>query len=142
MPKEAGPAFIRGSFAFPVPLTGVLGTAGAVTLVDGFNPGFVLSIEKIVFIPEVTGAGAGATQALQVRKGAAAGTVLATATVTLANHILAAAGISGSVAAADNSISRLADADTFSITKAAGTVFTTAGGTLLVFYRTRPQARI
>jgi hypothetical protein len=142
MPRENNPGFIRGAFAFRIPLVGVLDQAGAITYLASFVPGFILTIEKLVFVPDVAGAGAGATQDLVVRKGAAAGTALATVTVTLALHVLGGPGIaSAAVVASLDDTARLSDADALSITKTAGTVFTAGGGTLLVFYRTRNQAR-
>jgi hypothetical protein len=51
--------------------------------------------------------------------------------------------VAGSVTAANDALARFADADTISITKAAGgTVFSAGGGTLRLLFRQRPQARI
>lgn len=141
MPAERGPAFQRHLVPVRIPLLGVLDTAGAVTFLASLSLGFIATLEKVIFVPDVTGAGAGATQGLRIRKGGAAGTILATVTATLANHVMGAAGIAGSVAVADEPVARFADLDTISITKDAGTVFTAAGGTLLLQFRQRPQGR-
>lgn len=141
MPREAGPGFIRTVQSFRIPLVGVLDQAGAITFVLSAVLGFKAELESLRFIPDVAGAGAGATQALSVRKGNASGTILATVTPTLANHVLGGPTLTASVAAAQANDAKFSDTDTFSITKAAGTVFTGAGGTLLLVFRQRPQAR-
>lgn len=141
MPREAGPGFIRTVLPVRVPLTGVLDQAGAVTFVLSAVLGFKAELQGVRYIPDVTGAGAGATQALRVRKGNATGTILATVTPTLANHVMGGATLTGDVAAAQANDAKFGDTDTFSITKDAGTVFSAAGGTLLLIFRQRPQAR-
>lgn len=141
MPRETFPAFIRTVIPVRIPLVGVLDTAGAVTFLLSHVIRFKGTFERAAFVPDVAGAGAGATQAIRIRKGAAAGTILATVTPTLANHVLGGAGIEGAVAAADDEAARFVDNDTLSITKDAGTVFTAAGGTLFLTFRQRPQAR-
>lgn len=142
MPSEKGPAFTRTNLDFRIPLVGVLDQAGAITYLLSAVMGFVGTLEKATFIPDVAGAGAGATQALRIRRGNATGAILCTVTPTLATHVLGGAGIVGTVAAADDAASRLSDADTFSITKDAGTVFSAAGGTLRLQFRQKLQARI
>lgn len=141
MPREAFPAFVRTNMTIRIPLVGVLDQAGAVTVLLSHVIRFKCFLERATFLPDVAGAGAGATQALRVRKGNAAGTILATVTPTLANHVLGGAGIEGAVAAVDSEIARFVDGDTLSITKDAGTVFTAAGGTLELTFRQRPQGR-
>lgn len=141
MPREASPSFVRTTLAFGIPLAGVLNASGAVTFLLSFVVPFKASLERVTFIPEVAGAGAGATQALKVRKGNATGTVLATVTPTLAAHVMGAAGITDTVTAANEEAARFVDGDTLSITKDAGTVFSAAGGTLLLTFRQRPQSR-
>ena len=142
MPRETNPAYVRTTMSFPVILTGVLNQSGAVTYLASYAMPFKASLEKITYIPEVAGAGSGATQVFSVRKGGATGTVLASVDVTLALHVLAGPGIVGSVAAADEAAAKFNDGDTLSITKAAGTVFTTAGGHLILTFRQRPQAKV
>lgn len=139
MPRETTPGYHREVIPIPIPQAGFLDQAGAVTLVLSMPLGFQCELEKAVYIPAVAGAGAGASQQLRVRKGNATGTILASPLLTLANHVLGGAGIS---AAGDESASsKLRDADTISITKDAGTVFTTGNGTLLLIVRQRAQAR-
>lgn len=142
MPREVNPAFVRTTLSFPIILAGMLNTAGAVTFVASMVMPFRAVLEKVTFIPEVAGAGAGATHAIKVRKGGATGTVLATCTVTLANHVLGGPGVVASVAAADEEAATFRDGDTFSITKDAGTVFSTAGGHLILTFRQRPQSKV
>ena len=141
MPRETFPAFVRTTIDFRIPLTGVLDTAGAVTYLLSYVVPFKAVLERVTYIPDVTGAGAGATQAISVRKGNASGTILATVTPTLANHVLGAAGLATAVAAATDETAKFVDNDTLSITKAAGTVFSAAGGTLQLTFRQRPQGR-
>lgn len=141
MPRETFPAFVRTHLTFRIPLVGVLDTAGAVTFLASFVVPFKAVLERLTFVPDVAGTGVGATCALQVRKGAAAGTVIATVTPTLALHVLGGPAIVETVAAADDETSKFKDGDTLSITKAAGTVFTAGGGTLILTFRQRPQAR-
>lgn len=142
MPAERAPFFVRTMLPFRIPLTGVLDQAGAVTYLLNFVPGFRGEIEKVWYIPDVAGAGAGATQQLSVRKGNASGTIVAFVTPTLATHVMGGAGIAGSVSAANDETAKFRDTDTLSITKEAGTVFSAAGGTLWIQFRQKPQARI
>lgn len=141
MPRETNPAFVRTTLAIPVPLAGVLNTSGAVSYIVDYVVPYKCTLEKVTFIPEVAGAGAGATHAIKVRKGGATGTVLATVTVTLALHVIGGPGIVANVAAADETAATFKDGDTLSITKDAGTVFSTAGGHLLLTFRQRPQSK-
>ena len=142
MPRESFPAGVRSVIlAVRIPLVGVLDQAGAVTFLLSHVIPFKVQIERLVYVPDVAGAGAGATQAISVRKGNASGTILATVTPTLANHVLGGAGLVGTVAAADSDTARLVDNDTISITKAAGTVFSAGGGTLYILGWQRPQAK-
>lgn len=143
MPKEVGPLFTRSHVDVRIPLTGVLDQAGAVTFLASHVLGYIATLEKAVYIPDVAGAGAGAAQTLEIRKGGAAGTIIATVALTLATHVLGGAGISGSVSAANDAVARFGDTDGLSITKAAGgTVFSAGGGTLRLVFRQRPQARL
>lgn len=142
MPREVFPGFIREIVSLRIPLVGVLDQAGAVTFLASFVPGFRGEIEKAVYVPDVAGAGVGAAQTLEIRKGGAAGTIVATVALTLANHVLGGAGLSGAVSAANDETAKFRDTDTISITKAAGgTVFSAGGGTLLIYVRQKPQSR-
>lgn len=144
MPREVNPAFIRSHHVMRIPLTGVLDQAGAVTFLDSLVIPYRCALERVTFIPDVAGAGAGASQVFKVRKGAAASTtVLATLTLTLATHVMGGAGIVATVAAADDQAATFKDGDLLSITKdAGGTVFSGGGGTLQLTFRQRPQNRI
>lgn len=140
---ERGPAFIRTSYDIRLPLVGFFDQAGAITFLASLPLGFIASIEKATFIPDVTGAGAGASQNVQIRKGAAGGAaIISNLLITLANHVLGGAGVTVSTPAANEALSRLVDSDVISITKDAGTVFSAAGGTLRLQLRQRLQGRI
>jgi len=142
MPRETFPAFVRTTLPFRLPLTGFFDQSGAITYLLSFVMPFKASLERVTYVPDVAGAGAGATHAISVRKGNATGTVLAVITPTLALHVMGAAGIVATVAAADEDKARFVDGDTISITKAAGTVFSAAGGTLFLTFRQRPQGKV
>jgi hypothetical protein len=140
MPRETNPSFARHELNIRIGQAGLLDAAGAITFLAAMPIGYVAYLEAVRYVPEVAGAGAGAAQTLEIRKGGAAGTILSTVALTLANHVLAGAGIAGS--AISDSASRFADTDTISITKAAGgTVFSTSGGTLTLRFRQKLQAR-
>ena len=141
MPAERAPFYVRGNFPVRLPLIGFFDQAGAITFLLSHVTPFRGEIERLTFIPDVAGAGAGATHVVNVRKGNATGTVLASVTVTLAAHVMGAAGIVGTVAAATDETAKFRDNDTISITKDAGTVFSAAGGTLWIGFRQRPQSR-
>lgn len=143
MPPARMPAFTRVERSFRLPLVGFFDQAGAVSWLVSMVLGYKAEIERAWFVPDVTGVGAAASQQIRIRKGGAAGTIICGALVTLANHVLGGAGVSdGAALPAVEEASKLNDTDTFSITKDAGTVFTTAGGTLHVIFRQKPQARI
>lgn len=142
MPAERAPFFIRTVLPFRLPLTGFFDQAGAISYLVSMPLGFRGELEKITFVPDVAGAGAGATHAVHVRKGNASGTDLGSITITLATHVMGGAGITGSIAAASDEAAKIRDTDTISITKDAGTVFSAAGGTLWLVFRQKPQARI
>lgn len=142
MPREDFPGGVRTPIDIRVPLVGVLDQAGAISLLVSYPISFKARLERAEFLPDVTGAGAGATQALVVRKGAAAGTALVTVTPTLATHVLGGAGIRTDVAATIGDDAFFKDGDTLSITKSAGTVFSAAGGTLRLIFFQKPQGRL
>lgn len=141
MPRETFPGGVRHVIPIRIPLVGVLDQAGAVTLLASLVVPFKAQLVSATYLPDVAGAGAGATQALRIRKGGATGTILATVTPTLALHVLGGPGIVGNVAATEASLAQFVDNETLSITKDAGTVFSAAGGTLLLTFWQRPQAR-
>lgn len=142
MPKIVGPMFIRTALDVRIPLIGVLDQAGAVTFLLSYVMPFQGTLERASYIPDVAGAGAGATQALRIRKGNATGNIVSTVTPTLANHVMGAAGVeSGAVPATSELDATFRDNDTLSITKDAGTVFSAAGGTLRLTFRQPLQAR-
>ena len=141
MPRETGPMFVRHELNLRIGMAGVLDQAGAISFLVSMPVGYVGYLESARYVPDVAGAGAGAAQTLEIRRGSASGTILSTIALTLANHVLGGAGIAGS--AISENASRFIDTDTLSVTKAAaGTAFTTAGGTLVLRFRQKPQARL
>lgn len=141
MPRESFPGGVRMVLPVRIPLVGVLDQAGAITFLLSHIVPFRAQLVSATYVPDVAGAGAGATQALRIRKGNASGTILATVTPTLATHVMGGAGIVGDVAATEADAAAFVDGDTLSITKDAGTVFSAAGGTLYLTFWQRPQAR-
>lgn len=145
MPAEKGPAFTRTEVTGLVvtALTGVFDGTGAITLVADKPLGYVATIEKIQFVSSSIATGAGGTQTFKLRKGGATGTVLATLTLALADINAVGKFKSASVAAADDKYARLADTETWSLTRdSGGTAFTKAEGVFLITLRQKPQARI
>lgn len=142
-PKIVSPAVVRVVLPIRLPLTGFLDTAGAVSFLVSVPVPYGVTFESMRFIPDVAGAGAGASQVISLRKGNATGTVIDTITLTLANHVLGGAGVASTgVTAANDATAKLRPADTFSVTKnAGGTVFSAAGGTLWLIGRQHPQSR-
>lgn len=141
-PKIVSPASVRVILPFRIPLVGFLDQAGAVTWILSMALGYHLHFEKMLYVPDVAPAGAGASQAIRLRKGNATGTIIDTVTPTLANAVLNAAGVASTgVSAANELAAKIRPADTFSITKDAGTVFSAGGGTLWLIGREHPQSR-
>lgn len=144
MPKEAGPSFIRNTIALLAApaLTGIADGTGAITLIDSMPAGFVFTVEKLRFVSGSIATGAGGTQTYKLRKGGAAGTVLATLTLALADVNAVGKFKEASVAAADQNVARLMDTDTLSLTRdSGGTAFTKFEGVFSVVVRQKPQAR-
>jgi hypothetical protein len=137
MPRFAPYGFTRDIQSFTIPFPA--GT-GQVTSLLSFPLGFTGSVEKVSIYASIVATGAGASRTFNVRKGIATGTVMATATVVLAD--LNAVGavkdipVSTVVGAAD-----FVDTDTLTIEWAtAGAVAFTAG-TFHVFVRVRNKAQ-
>lgn len=91
MPRFAQYGYSRQHFAITIPLTGFLSVTTQQTLALSLPLGYQFEIEKAWLIPTVAAAGAGASRVVNVRKGSATGTVVATGTATLANGALGAA---------------------------------------------------
>ena len=123
MPRFAPYGFSRSLFNFRIPFTGFLSVAAQATLLASLAPGFRFAIEKVALVPVVAAAGAGASRVVNVRKGGAAGTVVATVTATLANGALGQ-NTAGVVTTADKA-NEFGDTDNLTIElPAGGTVFT------------------
>jgi hypothetical protein len=136
MPRLAPYGFIRGQFNVSLPLQAGFNATTATNIMLSYKPGFAFVIEKVTVICTVAGAGAGATRTLNVRKGTASGTVVATKAIVLADATLAAA-IDVPVTAAS---AAYGDNDTITVDLGgSGTVFTTFEGMLMIQYRMLPQ---
>lgn len=122
MPRFAPYGFARGQMVFHIPIPG--GTTAA-DLVSAYAPGHQFRLEAITAYVAIVGAGAGASRTLQILKGS---TVIASATVTLANTGTLGAAISVPITG-DPSFS---DSDTLTIRFASGGTAFTAGALNLV----------
>lgn len=137
MPRFAAYGVQRGFMVHTIPFPA--GT-GQVTSLLSFPLGFAGTIEKVSIYASVVAAGAGASRTFNVRKGTATGTVVATATVVLADlNTVGAAPKDIPVTAANASF---VDADTLTIEwAAAGAVAFTAGTFhVAIRFRQKPQA--
>lgn len=124
MPRSAPYGFARNTAVFTIPFPA--GT-GQVTSLLSFPLGFTGTVEKVSIYSSIVAAGAGASRTLNVRKGTATGTVMATATVVLADlnavGVVKALTVSTTAGAPD-----IADTDALTIEWAtAGAVAYTAG---------------
>jgi hypothetical protein len=136
MPRGAPYGFSRGIFNLSLPLTSGFGATTASNIMLSHKPGFTFVIEKVSVVCTVAGAGAGATRTLNVRKGNASGTVVATKAIVLADTTLGAS-IDVPVTAAN---AAYGDNDTITVDLGgSGTVFTTFEGNLVIQYRALAQ---
>lgn len=137
MPRLAPYGFSREFIVLTIPFPA--GT-GQVTSLLSMPLGVQGTVEKVSIYSSVAATGAGASRTLNVRKGIATGTVLATATVVLAD--LSTPGAIKDVPITAVTLDRdFADADTLTIEWAtAGAVAFTAG-TFHVIVRYRAKAQ-
>lgn len=137
MPRFAIAGFSRDIAPFTIPFPG--GT-GQVTSLLSFPLGFAGVIEKVTLYSSIAATGAGASRTFNIRRGTATGTVMATATVVLAD--LSTVGVIKDVpvvAGGTPLTASFVDADTLTIEWAtAGAVAFTAG-TFHVCIRYRGQ---
>jgi len=138
MPREAGAhgwIFAQEAFAINIPA----GT-GQVSSILSLPRGFGATITAVKAVTKVVAAGAGGSRVLNVRKGSATGTVVATTTYVLADGATVGGvkDIPVTLAAAD-----FLDGDNLTIEwAAAGAVAFTAGELIIVITsRKRPQQR-
>jgi hypothetical protein len=133
MPRYASGAWVRKVVNLYVPLPGGTGPVVAVLSL----PVGRCVLEKMEVVPAVAGTGAGATRTLNVRKGSATGTVVATANPTLANMGTVGTFLAGTVTA---SAAAFEDADVLSVEFAnGGTAFTAGAVNLVLTFRERGQ---
>jgi hypothetical protein len=132
MPRDASYGVQRGAFNFHVPLPSGTGAAEPVT---DYVPGFAFTVEKVTFITSVVGTGTSASRTFRVLKGAS--TVVATATLLLADTTPVGAQKAFTVTSADATFD---DDDTLTVDFASGgTAFTAGQGNLVIQYRQKPQ---
>ena len=110
---------------------------GAAEFVTDWTPGYGFTVESVKGYMALVGAGAGATRVFRVLKGAS--TVVATATLALADSTPLGKELIFTVTAAN---ATFGDADVLTVdTPAAGAVEFTAGKfNLTIVYRQEPQA--
>ncbi len=134
MPKFAAYGFARTELNFSIPMAGT-GT-GQFTVALSVPLGFKYTIEKVKAVWGVAGTGAGATRTLNVRKGTATGTVVATKALILADATQGAA-VDVPVTAAN---ANFEDGDNLTVEfAAAGTVYTAGEVNLVIQLRHRLQ---
>ena len=138
MPREsAGAGWVYATDQYRIPFPPGTGQVNAVLS----KPiGFAMSITAVRIIAAAVAAGAGASRVFNVRKGSATGTVVATATVVLANLDALGEVVNIPVTTAD---ADFLDADTLTIEWAtAGAVAFTAGEFIVeIVSRKRLQQR-
>jgi hypothetical protein len=135
MPRLAPYGFTRDVIVLTIPFPA--GT-GQVTSILSLPLGFAGTVERAAIYASVVATGAGATRTLNIRKGIATGTVMATATVALADlnavgNVKAVPAVAG---AAD-----FADADTLTIEWAAAGAVAYTAGTFHVAITVRQKAQ-
>lgn len=149
MPKIVAPNFIRTAIATLLAAAGGSATVapafvgtGALTLYGPITVPAKCAVEKLVFrVADTAGAGSSADCVFHVRRDTAAGSILATCEVKVADATIGAE-ISGAVAAADDEASKLVDGDVLYITRdASGTAFTTLQGVFEIVARQPAQAK-
>lgn len=132
MPRYAGYGAIRGAFNFYLPLPAGTGAAEPVT---DYVAGFQYVVEKVTYITQVAGTGASASRTFRVVKGAS--TVVATATIVLADTDVVGEQKAFTVTAANADFS---DTDLLTVDfTAGGTAFTAGAGVIVIQYRQQPQ---
>jgi hypothetical protein len=134
MPRYAPYGYQRFplNFYFALP-TGT----GAVEYVTDWTPGFSFVVEAVTWYTAVAGTGSGASRTFRVLKGAS--TVVATATLALADTSDVGEAKAFAVTAADAEFS---DTDTLTVDFASGgTAFTAGAGNLVIRCRALPQRK-
>lgn len=138
MPREsagAGYIYDQDEFAITLPIGGT----GQVSSILSLPRGFGHTITAVKTVVKVAATGAGATRTLNVRKGNATGTVVATATWALADGATVGTVKDIPVTAAN---ADFLDADTLTVEWASGgTTFTAGEFTLVITTRKRLQQR-
>lgn len=137
MPRFAVYGFDRSLPVLTIPFPA--GT-GQVTSLLSLPLGFQGTIEKVSIYSSVAATGAGASRTFNVRKGSATGTVMATATVVLAD--LSTVGAIKDIPVTAVTLDRdFADADTLTIEWATAGAVAFTGGTFHVVIRIRQKGQ-
>jgi len=136
MPRKAPYGFSRGNLVLSLPLASGFSITTAANVMLSYLPGFSFVIEKVTVVNTVASAGSGASRTLNIRKGSASGTVVATKAIVLADCGLATV-VDVPVTAAN---ATYGDADTITVDLGgAGTAFSTFEANLVIQYRALPQ---
>ena len=135
MPRFAPYGFARDVINLTIPFPA--GT-GQVTSLLSLPLGFQGTVEKVSVYSSVAAAGAGASRTFNVRKGTATGTVIATATVVLADLSTVGAVKDVPVTAANADFT---DTDTLTLEWATAGAVAFTGGTFHVVIRVRNKAQ-
>ncbi len=137
MPREAaGAGFIYALTPFAINIPGGTGQASSVL---SLPKGFRCSVVRASAVTKVAATGAGATRTLNIRKGSATGTVVATVTYALADGATVG-GVKDIPVTAANA--DFLDTDTLTIEWASGGTAFTAGELIIVLEtRQRLQQR-
>lgn len=134
MPRFAPYGFARSVLNVQATLPGT----GQTTVLLSYPLGFQFELESVKVCVTTAGGGAGATRALNIRKGNATGTVVATGTITLAAATLGA--VIDIPVTTTGTTNVFGDSDTITAEfPAGGTAFSAGAVTISLVYRHRLQ---
>ncbi|MBI4899002.1 MAG: hypothetical protein HY829_00835 [Actinobacteria bacterium] len=131
MPRLSPYGFARTVLNIAIPGVGFLVSTSQVSAILSKTLGFACVLEKMEVVTTAVGTGAGASRVLNVRKGSATGTVVATATLALATQGTLGTVNVGTLTTA-NAANKFSDTDTLTVEFASGGTTFTAGGVELV----------
>jgi len=141
MPRFAPFGYSRHFVTFTVPFTGYLTVVAANVCLSKSVP-FACELERVEIVTNVVGTGAGATRAINVRKGSATGTVAGTITATLADQGVLGVVTAGTVTVAANA-NKFGAGDTLTVEfPNTGTAFTAGGFDLILTFRDKNQSPV
>jgi hypothetical protein len=143
MPRKAPYGFSYDREIWSIPSAGLLAVATQANVVLSLPIRSSAELVGVDIVATTVGTGAGASRALNVRKGNATGTIAATVTATLANQTTLGTATPGTVTTAGGA-NKFDDTggtpDTLTIElPAAGTAFTAGGLNLILTWRRTAQ---